>query len=151
MLKTLHIDEDLCRMLPQLRKYAGISGDIQDSILLACLRTAIIEVQDRSDRSVCPCTMRLNVKDNQDTDIRLYGDVAEVKSVTSPSGVQVPYTLRPDGYLDTGLAVYDTLVIEYTTGPEEGERQRLMPVVFQYASALFDGQGEELRNILAQC
>lgn len=149
MLRTVTIDEDLCALLPQVRRYVGIADDSQDSILLSCLRTAIIEVQDRSDRSVCPCTMRLDIHDNADTFVPLYGSVASVISASLPDGSDVPFRRLPGG-IETGAA-YDTLSITYTTDPDGGERQRMLSVVFQYAAALFDGQPEEIRNILAQC
>ena len=56
MLKTLKIDDSVCfSHLPQLQRYTGAIDESQRPILLACLRTAIIEVQDRSGRSIAPC------------------------------------------------------------------------------------------------
>ena len=151
MLQTRRIDEDFCcLLLPQLKKYTGTVDESQDSILMSCLRTAIIEVQDRRGRSVVPCEMRLDISDNCDSEIHLYGKVTEIKSVMTPDGVEVPFK-HFGNLVHTGLAVFENLVIDYATGVDEGERMRLLPVVFQYASALFDGQVDELHKILEQC
>lgn len=151
MLKTLRIDEDTCCMLlPQLRKYVGSNASSQDSILLSCLNAAIIEVQDRSARSVAPCEMRLEASCISDTVVPLYGDVAQVTSVRTPAGQDVAFASRGNA-VDTLGAIHEDLVIDYTTAPDEGEKQRLIPVVLQYAAALFDGQTDEIHKILAQC
>lgn len=151
MLKTLKIDDEACcMMMPQLQRYTGALDESQMPILRSCLCTAIIEVQDRSGRSIVPCEMRLEISYNEENIVRLYGNVASVTSVKSSSGADVPYTLC-DGYIDTGEAIYESLTIDYTTGVDEGESMRLLPVVYQYAAAIYDGQTDELYKILAQC
>lgn len=151
MLKTLKIDDSVCfSHLPQLQRYTGAIDESQRPILLSCLRTAIIEVQDRSGKSIAPCEMRLEISCNGSAFVPLYGNVSGVSAVMTPEGADVDYTLC-DGGIDTGNAVYERLVIDYTTSTDEGESMRLLPVVFQYAAALFDGQPEMLPKIIAQC
>lgn len=152
MLRTLEIREDLCRgALPRLRRYAGAVSTEQDVILMSCLKTAIVEIQDHSGRSFSPCSMRLDISSNESPEVRLYGDGIKVTAVRDGKGVEVPYAMRGDNVLDTSPYVHDVLVIDYETTPEKWEKARLEPLVMQYATALYDGQAEELGRILAQC
>ena len=69
--------------------------------------------------------------------------------MTTADGQSVDYVR--EGRRIRTAGVYESLVIDYVTEPEEGECGRLMALVFQYATALYDGQTDELIKIIAQC
>lgn len=143
------IDDRRSYLLPQLKRYAGAVDDTQDAILQQMLTTAALEIQEHADVSILPCELELHVDRNTSRDIRLYQTPAEVLSVTSADGAGVDYTT--EGRYVRTAGVLPSLVVNYTTEPREAEYGRLLPLVFQYATALYDGQTDELIKIIAQC
>ena len=64
-------------------------------------------------------------------------------------GNEIRWT-RANRILSCGAA--DNVVVEYTTEATEGNVYELMPIVYQYATALYDGQdSRSLAAILMQC
>lgn len=143
------IDDGRSYMLPVLKRYAGAVDDSQDAILQQMLTSAALEVQDRADRSVLACEMELRIDGNTRRAVRLYQTPDRVVSVTTPDGAAVDYAAEGREVRTGG--VFPSLVIRYTTMPDKAEQARLMPLVMQYATALYDGQTDELEKILSQC
>lgn len=143
------IDDGRSYMLPVLKRYAGAVDDSQDAILQQMLTAAALEVQDRADRSVLACEMELRIDGNTRRTVRLYQTPDRVVSVTTPDGAAVDYAAEGREVRTGG--VFPSLVIRYTTRPDKAEQARLMPLVMQYATALYDGQTDELEKILSQC
>lgn len=143
------IDDGRSYMLPVLKRYAGAVDDSQDAVLQQMLTTAALEVQARADESVMPCEMVLSVDNNADASVRLYQTPDRVISVAAPDGTAVEYAV--EGRRVRTAGVCPSLVITYTTMPDKAEQARLMPLVMQYATALYDGQTDELQKILSQC
>lgn len=143
------IDDKRSYLLPVLKRYVGAVDDSQDAILQRMLTTAALEVQAHADVSVLPCQFELRIENNTDSEVRLYQTPSEVLSVKAADGTDVNYTI--DGRNVRTAGVYPSLVINYATAPKEAEYGRLLPLVFQYATALYDGQTDELVKILSQC
>lgn len=143
------IDDRRSYMLPVLKRYVGAVDESQDAILQQMLTTAALEIQEHADISVLPCEMELRVENNDSELVRLYQTPKEVISVTTADGQSVDYVR--EGRRIRTAGVYESLVIDYVTEPIEGECGRLMALVFQYATALYDGQTDELIKIIAQC
>lgn len=136
-------------MLPVLKRYAGAVDDSQDAILQQMLTAAALEVQDRADRSVLACEMELRIDNNTRDAVRLYQTPGSVLSVATPDGTAVDYAVEGREVRTSGI--FPALVIIYTTMPDKAEQARLMPLVMQYATALYDGQTDEVEKILSQC
>lgn len=142
------MQEPLAEWLQELKTYASVSDDAQDSLLLSLLKRACARVQEMSDRSVLACTLELHEDEVEDNTVRLYQTVSEVLSVTSAEGHRQYW--EPRG---RSIRVYsNTAIVRYNTEPKEGDIINLLPVVYQYATALYDGQDSRtLANILTQC
>ncbi len=146
---TRIIDDKRSYLLPSLKRYVGAVDESQDAILQQMLTTAALEIQAHADVSILPCEFELRVENNSQQEIRLYQTPAEVLSVATADGVNVDYTM--DGRNVRTAGVFPSVVINYTTAPKEAEYGRLLPLVYQYATALYDGQTDELVKIVSQC
>ena len=134
--------------LQEFKTYASICDDAQDSLLRSLLTRACVRVQEMSDRSILACTLELREDEVEDNTVRLYQNVEEIISVTSAEGHRQYW--EPRG---RSIRVYsNTAVVTYRTEPREGDIVDLLPVVYQYATALYDGQDSRtLASILTQC
>lgn len=134
--------------LEQLKAYAAVPDGAQDSLLSALLLRAVMRVQEIANKSLLACTFELHEDEVEDNTVRLYQTVSQVVSVTTPVGHRLYWEPRANG-----IRVYeDSVVVTYTTEPRDGDIEDLLPVVFQYATALYDGQDtQSLASILSQC
>lgn len=137
------------RHVQALRRYAAVPDETQDDILVHSLKRAFMAVQEEADKALLACRVRIEVTSVSAGDItRLYyggGTVTDVK--TSREGVA--YEAVGSDIFWGGSA--DKAVIEYETEPNEGDVEDLLPVVLQYATALYDGQDSKtLLGILRQ-
>ncbi len=135
--------------LEGLKAYAAVSDDTQDALLDSLLLRACLRVQEMADRSLLACTFRLEEDEVDRGVVRLYQTVAEVLTVTDGSGHAIAWA-KGNRMLSVGTAGH--VAVEYTTAPREGDIDELLPVVYQYATALYDGEDQRtLANILTQC
>ena len=134
--------------LEQLKQYASVADNAQDSLLNALLTRACLRVQEMADRSILACTFSLRDSEVEDNTVRLYQTVAQVLNVKTPAGSEVDWSERSNG-----VRVYnDDVIVTYKTEPRQADIDDLLPVVFQYATALYDGEDSRtLANILTQC
>lgn len=134
--------------LDALKAYAAVPDGSQDEMLNALLLRSVLRVQEMADRSIIACTFRLREQEVEGHEVRLYQTIDRVTSVTSGDGHDIGWSRR-----GKTLTVYeDNVVVEYTTAPLEGDIDELLPVVYQYATALFDGEDSRtLASILSQC
>jgi hypothetical protein len=134
--------------LEQMKTYAAVPDGAQDSLLSALLVRAVLRVQELANKSLLACTIELHEDDVEDNLVRLYQTVSEVVSVSTPVGHRLYWEPRSNG-----IRVYEpSVVVTYKTEPREGDVENLLPVVFQYATALYDGQDTKtLASILSQC
>lgn len=135
--------------LDGLKAYASVPDASQDSLLESLLLRACLRVQEMADRSILACTFRLEEDEVENGLVRLYQTAAEVLTVTDGEGNPLTWA-KGNRTLSVGAA--DSVAVEYTTEPREGDIAALLPVVYQYATALYDGEDQRtLTNILMQC
>lgn len=134
--------------LEQMKTYAAVPDGAQDSLLKALLLRAVLRVQELANKSLLACTLELHEDEVEDNTVRLFQTVSEVIGVSTPVGHKLYWEYRANG-----LRVYeDSVVVTYKTEPRDGDIEDLLPVVFQYATALYDGQDTKaLASILSQC
>ena len=144
-LEIIEREEPATAWLDQFKAYASVADDSQDSLLNALLVRACIRVQEMADRSILACTLELADGDVEDNTVRLYQTVSEVLDVTTAEGHRQYW--QPAG---KNIRVYsDTAVVRYKTEPRTADIDRLLPIVYQYATALYDGEDSKtLANIL---
>lgn len=133
--------------LDTFKQYAAVAEGAQDSLLASLLTRAVLSVQEYADKSIIACTIRLN-EDEAQYGVRLYQTVSEIVSVTDKNGYEPLWSQE-------GSAIYtkaDWVEVVYKTVPNISAIDELLPIVFQYATALYDMQDRvTLANILKQC
>ena len=135
--------------LDGLKAYASVPDASQDSLLESLLLRACMRVQEMADRSILACTLRLDEDEVENGVVRLYQTIAEVLTVTDGEGNALAWT-KATRNVSVGAA--DHVVVTYRTEPRDGDIAELLPVVYQYATALYDGEDPRtLANILTQC
>lgn len=137
--------------LTAFKQYASVAEDAQDTMLQKLLKQAMLKVQEFSDRALLACTLELVISDIAAGErVKLYQGASAVTSVKDEEGGNVDYTLCPDGlYLKRACKAAK---VTYTNTVNEHEADRLLPVVWQYATALYDGaEPQEQAAILKTC
>lgn len=145
-LEVIEIAEPGSYALGDLKAYAAIANDAQDSLLKSILATAFDKVQRTADVALLPGRWRIVAEDHARA-LRVYMG-GRVQKVTDSTG-EVSFNQR-------GSRVYvgtdDAVEIEFTTEVIPANYARYIPVVCQYATALYDGQDDKtLNRILNQC
>lgn len=131
------------------KAYASVADESQDALLESLLLRSVLRVQEMADRTILGCRFRLAENEVEDGVIRLYQSVKSIDRVTDGEGNEIRYT-RANRTLSCG--VVDAVVVEYTTEATAGNVDELLPIVYQYAIALYDGQDSRtLAAILMQC
>lgn len=135
--------------LTGFKSFASVADGTQDALLESLLLRAVLRVQEMADRTILSCRFRLQEDEVQDGIVRLYQTIKTIDKVMDAQGNEVRWT-RANKTLSCGMV--DNVVVEYTTEATEGNVCNLMPVVYQYATALYDGQDSRtLAAILMQC
>lgn len=140
--------EDPCEgALDALKRYAAVSDDGQDSILMMALKRAFVMVQRYSDIALLPGKYCVKAEDH-DGDVRVYMG-GNVVRVLDGNGSPVRYTQK-GSTVHVGTDGY--VAVEFITTANAVEYDRLMPVVLRYATAVYDGAlAPELNGILKEC
>lgn len=133
--------------LEQFKAYAGIADNAQDSLLQAILSKAVLSVQQKADRSLIACTFELYEDEVEGNAVRLYQSVSQVVSVKH-EGNGVAYS-----FIGRKVHVaHSPVIVTYKTEPHLADIDTLLPIVYQYATALYDGEDSKtLASILSQC
>jgi hypothetical protein len=133
--------------LDTFKQYASVADNGRDALLMSMLTLAVLRVQEMADRSLLACTIRLT-EDEAYYGVTLYQSVAEVISVKDAKGGEPVWDKQ-------GRMIYtkaDEIEVVYKTEPLAADLDTLLPVVYQYATALYDGEDSRtLANILRQC
>lgn len=133
--------------LEGMKAYAAIADNANDAWLTSCLTRAVLSVQEKADKSLIPCTFCVTEEEARGG-VRLYQTVQSIERVTDCNGLAIDYSI-------VGKMVYtmsESASVTYTTMPMQGNVDMLLPVVYQYATALYDGQDSRtLASILEQC
>lgn len=133
--------------LEQFKAYASIADNAQDSLLQAILSKAVLSVQQKADRSLIACTIELYEDEVEGNAVRLYQSVSQVVSVKH-EGNGVAYS-----FIGRKVHVaHSPVTVTYKTEPHLADIDTLLPIVYQYATALYDGEDSKtLASILSQC
>lgn len=125
--------------LEQFKQYASIPDDSRDGVLLKMLKDAMLSVQEYSDTALLPCSFELvvyNVKYYQD--IRLYQGGKTVISVKDGDGNDLEYS-RIGNRLRMKQASA-VVTVKYSNEINIAEAEKLQPIVWQLATAIYDGE-----------
>ena len=148
-LELIEVAEPSAEALDDLKNYAAvICGGEQDSILKSALATAFDKVQRTADVALLSGRWKVCAEDYPRM-LNVYMG-GRVVSVTDGNGNAVSFNQR-------GRRVYvgsdDYVEVEFITEVIPAEYARLLPVVCQYATAIYDGQTDQrvLNQILSQC
>lgn len=134
--------------LNELKQYAAVPDDSRDQMLSHLLRTAILKVQEYADAALVECSVTQTTHLIDGTVVWLYLGGGVVEGVKNQDGENLPFLAKFDAVFLSYPYTGDVRVT-YRTIPDVGDIQRLKPVVFRYATALFDGKdSSELGNIL---
>lgn len=134
--------------LNELKQYAAVPDDSRDQMLSNLLRTAILKVQEYADAALVECSVTQTTHLIDGTVVWLYLGGGVVEGVKNQDGENLPFLAKFDAIFLASPHTGDVRVT-YLTVPNPGDIQRLKPVVFRYATALFDGKdSSELGNIL---
>lgn len=151
-LTTLSSAEPQREHLAALKAYASVPDSSMDDLLVVLLRTAFKMVQEAADKPLLAAALEVEVSDRDDNAaVVLYqGRNAVITSVTDGQGTALGYDVR--GNLLFPYVLTPVVRVRYNTIPDLAEGARLLPVVYQYATALYDGaDSKTLAEILAQC
>jgi hypothetical protein len=147
-LELIELAEPSADALEDLKLYAGVVDNGQDKLLFNALATAMDKVQRTADSALLPGRWKVCAEDYPRV-LNVYMG-GKVEAVTNGHGLAVSFNQR-------GRRVYvgsdDYVEVEFTTEVIPAEYARLLPVVCEYATALYDGQTDSriLNQILAQC
>lgn len=138
-------------MLTDFKQFASVPDDTQDTMLLRILKNAALRVQEYADRAILPCKVRATLPVPESTGIvRLYMGGGTIESATNDRGDDVYYDPLPGGRLQL-FGRGGTVVVTYTTVPNEGDQEALAQAVIRYATADYDGaETAELNQILSE-
>lgn len=131
--------EPLADHLEQFKQYASIPDNSRDGILLKILKTAMLRVQEFTDVAVLPTTIEMVVNDVRRGDVvRLYQGGTSVTSIVNQDGEVVDYEQEGNRLriLDSCLA----MTVTYTCVPVVARAETLQPVIWQLATAIYDGE-----------
>lgn len=147
-LELIEMAEPSANALEDLKLYAGVVDNGQDKLLFNALATAMDKVQRTADIALLSGRWKVCAEDYPRV-LNVYMG-GRVVSATDSNGNAVSFNQR-------GRRVYvgsdDYVEVEFTTEVIPAEYARLLPVVCEYATALYDGQTDSriLNQILSQC
>lgn len=147
-LELIEVAEPSDYALEDLKRYAAVADEAQSILLRSALANAFDKVQRTADVALLPGRWKICAEDYPRV-LNVYMG-GRVVSVTDGNGNAVSFNQR-------GRRVYvgsdDYVEVEFTTEVIPAEYARLLPVVCQYATALYDGQTDQriLNQILSQC
>lgn len=147
-LQIIELAEPSASALEDLKNYAAVvCGNEQDSLLKSALVTAFDKVQRMADVALLPGRWKVCADDHSGI-VPVYMG-GKVVSITDEYGDVVRYNQRGGR---VHLSTEDYVEVEFVTDVIPANYARYMPVVCQYATALYDGQDDKVLNsILKQC
>lgn len=142
-LKVIELAKPSDAVLDMLMQYASVSDAGQKDILRGCLERAMDSVQRYADKALLAGRWRV-VADDHGGSVPVYmGGVVE--NVTDNRGGLMQYEQKGSRVI-LGTDAYCEVV--FTTEVEQADMDTLLPVVFQYATALYDGEDARVLNAI---
>lgn len=145
--RILQCNDPLADHLEQFKQYASVPDDSRDGVLLKMLKRAMLAVQESSDVAILPSTLELTVTEVKAGDVvRLYQGGKTVVSCKDQDGLNAGYVqegdrLRMLGWSDSLKVVYENEVII-------PEAEKLQPLIWQLATAIYDGEDASVQNAI---
>lgn len=139
--RITQIADPTAEQLAGFKAFIAANGAETDAFLLSILKRAMMAVQDWEDRTLLAGTATIvaSGRENGGEPVLLYGTPDEVESVTGADGNALEYSLVGRFLLPSYRAA--SLTITYTTAPADADLADLMPKVYRYGAALYDGEG----------
>ena len=145
-LELISFDDGFCRSyLEQFKQYASVPDDSRDALLASLLKAAVVKVQEFADTALAACTYRVTAAVPASGVVRLYMGGGDVTGCVDADGDFVRFDPLPGARVQTFLRT-GYVSITYQTAPNEGDRERLLPTVFRYGTALYDGEESDVLN-----
>ena len=142
-LELISFDDAFCRTrLEQFKQYASVPDNSRDALLASLLKAAVIAVQEFADTALAACTLRETAAVPASGIVRLYMGGGDITSCVDDDGEAVSFDPLPGGRVQVFVRER-SVAVTYQTVPNEGDQERLLPTVFRYATALYDGQGAD--------
>lgn len=130
--------------LEQFKQYASVPDDSRDGVLQKMLKRAMLAVQEHSDTALLPCKFELTITDVKPEDrIRLYQGGKTVTRAEDQDGQPVEFA-QEGGSLRIRKRC-STLVVVYENEVNIPEAEKLQPVVWQLATAIYDGEDPKVQ------
>lgn len=145
-LELISFDDGFCRSyLEQFKQYASVPDDSRDALLASLLKAAVLKVQEFADTALAACTYRVTAAVPASGVVRLYMGGGDIVGLEDGNGEPVSFDPLPGGRVQTYVRT-GTVKVTYQTVPNEGDRERLLPTVFRYGTALYDGEEADVLN-----
>lgn len=130
--------------LEQFKQYASVPDDSRDGVLQKMLKRAMLAVQEHSDTALLPCKFELTITDVKPEDrIRLYQGGKTVTRVEDQDGQPVEFTQVGSSIRVSRRCA--TLVVVYQNEVNIPEAEKLQPVIWQLATAIYDGEDPKVQ------
>lgn len=136
-------------LLEEFKQYAAVPDGSRDAMLTGLLTTALLRVQEYSDRALVVCTARQVCEVPEDSGvIRLYLGGGDVENLTrTKDGNRVPFYPLPGGKVQTFVRG-EEVEATFVTKPEPGALERVKATVLRYATGLYDGEDTATLNTI---
>lgn len=145
-LELISFDDGFCRSyLEQFKQYASVPDDSRDALLNSLLKAAVLKVQEFADTAIAACTYRVTAAVPPSGVVCLYMGGGDIVELEDGEGEPVRFDPLPGGRVQTYVRT-GTVKVTYKTVPNEGDRERLLPTVFRYGTALYDGEEAGVLN-----
>lgn len=145
-LELISFDDGFCRSyLEQFKQYASVPDDSRDALLNSLLKAAVLKVQEFADTAIAACTYRVTAAVPASGVVRLYMGGGDIVGLEDGDGQSVRFDPLPGGKVQTYVRS-GYVKVTYATVPNDGDRERLLPTVFRYATALYDGEEADVLN-----
>ena len=123
----------------KFKQYASVPDCSTDALLFGILKKAMLDVQEFSDKGVLPCTIELTAYNVRVGDeIQLYQGGKTVTSIVDEDGDSVYYAMTGSKVRVSQNAA--VLTITYANRVLPAEVGKMLPVCFELATAIYDGE-----------
>ena len=130
--------------LEQFKQYASVPDDSRDGVLQKMLKRAMLAVQEHSDTAILPCKFELTITDVKPGEpVRLYQGGKTVIRAEDQNGETVEYTQAGNSIRVSRRCA--TLVVVYQNEVNIPEAEKLQPVIWQLATAIYDGEDPKVQ------
>lgn len=137
------------QQVADFKAYIGQSGTAADVFLAAILSQAMIHCGEWSDVSLLAGNYELIVSDREtNAPVRLYCTPSTITSVTDEKGNALEYTYTAGGKFVTIEQYSPYVKIVYATSVDTGTASVLLPKVWEYGKAKYEGRNEDAAAIL---